>query len=174
MNLSKQELAAQAKQTSTALLDTLASFNDEQFNIQPSYGGWTAGQVAEHLLLSGGVAEAIHGNTRPTTDRQPDAHCAMIAGIFLDFSTKLKSPDFIIPSDGDHNKQEMFDKTTLVWKKIGEGIGTLDLSVTCTDFEMPTVGYLTRLEWLWFYVWHSQRHLRQLNNIRAAVTTVPA
>ena len=174
MNLSKQELAAQAKQTGAALLDTLASFNDEQFNTQPSYGGWTAGQVAEHLLLSGGVAEAVHGNTTPTTDRKPDAYCAMIAGIFLDFSTRLQSPDFILPSGGYHDKPEMLKKTKLVWERIGEGIDALDLSVTCTDFEMPTVGHLTRLEWLWFYVWHSQRHLRQLNNIRVAVTAIPA
>lgn len=174
MDISKQALASQAKRTGADILNILASFNEEQFNTQPSYGGWTAGQVAEHLLLSGGVAEAINGHTRPTTDRQPDAHCAMIAGIFLDFSTKLQSPDFILPSGGYHDKTDHIDKTKLVWERIGEGIDALDLSVTCTDFEMPTVGHLTRLEWLWFYVWHTQRHLCQLNNIRAAVTAVSA
>ena len=57
---------------------------------------------------------------------------------------------------------------------MGEGIRLLDLSATCLDFEMPGIGALTRLEWLWFYVWHTQRHLRQVKNIYAAITLVTA
>lgn len=174
MDTSKNALAEQAKQTGSAFLDTLASFSDEQFNTQPAYGGWTAGQVAQHMILSGGVAQVITGKTAPTTDGQSDAHCPMIAGIFLDFSTKLQSPDFIIPAGGYHDKQDHLDKLGVIWDKIGEDIARLDLSFTCLDFEFPTVGPLTRLEWLWFYVWHTQRHLRQVNNIHAAVAGVPA
>ncbi|HEY4107867.1 DinB family protein [Puia sp.] len=171
MNTSKQELAVQAKQTGVAILDTIGTFTDEQFNTQPAYGGWTAGQVAEHLLLSAGVVEVIAGNTAPTTGRQPGQHLPAIASVFLDFNTKLQSPDFIIPADGYHDKQQLLSKTKLVWDKIGEGIRRLDLTVTCLDFEFPTMGPLTRLEWLWFYVWHTQRHLRQLKNIHSATTT---
>jgi len=173
MDTSKQALALQAKETGAALLHLLATFTDDQLNTQPAYGGWTAGQVAEHLLLSGGVVETIAGRTAPTTDRQPDARCPIIASIFLDFSTKLPSPDFIIPSNGYHDKPEILGKTKVVWDKIGEGIRLLDLSVTCTDFEFPTIGYLTRLEMLWFYVWHTQRHLHQLKQIHHAVAAVP-
>jgi hypothetical protein len=171
MNTSKETLIEQAKETSAAFFATLYSFAGEQFNTRPAYGGWTAGQVAEHLLLSGGVVETIAGRTAPTTTRQPDAHCAMIAGVFLDFNTKLQSPDFIIPSAGYHDQQEMIGKLKIVWEKIKEGVRRLDLSVTCLDFEFPTVGPLTRLEWLWFYVWHTQRHLNQLKNIHAAIVT---
>jgi hypothetical protein len=174
MDTSKQALVAKAKETAADILQTLSTFTDEQFNTQPAYGGWTAGQVAEHLLLSGGIVDTISGRTTPTTDRQPDAHCAVIAGVFLDFNTKLQSPDFILPSGGYHDKQDHIAKTKVVWDKIGEGIRLLDLSVTCVDFEFPSMGYLTRLEFLWFYVWHTQRHLHQLKNIRAAVAAVPA
>lgn len=173
MDTSKQALGPQAKQTGAAILQLLATFNDEQLNTQPAYGGWTAGQVAEHLLLSGGVVETIAGHTEPTTDRQPDARCPIIASIFLDFSTKLQSPDFIIPAGGYYDKQELISKTKVIWDKIGEGIRLLDLDVTCLDFEFPTIGYLTRLEMLWFYVWHTQRHIHQLNRIHHAVTAVP-
>jgi len=173
MEINKQELAVQAKHTGAGILNNLAGFTDEQFNTIPSYGGWTVGQVTEHLLLSAGVVEVIAGHTAPTTDRQPGAHLATIAGIFLDFNTKLKSPDFIIPSDGYHDKEELVHKTKLVWDKIGEGIRLLDLSATCLDFEMPGLGPLTRLEWLWFYVWHTQRHLHQIKNIHADLGRIP-
>jgi len=174
MDTSKETLIEQAKETSTAFFATLNSFTEEQFNTRPAYGGWTAGQVAEHLLLSAGVVETIAGRTIPTTGRLPDAHCLMIASVFLDFSTKLQSPDFIIPSGGYHDKLEHISKLRTVWEKIREGLRRLDLSVTCLDFEFPTVGPLTRLEWLWFYVWHTQRHLRQMKNIQTAIATARA
>ncbi len=172
MEINKRDLAVQAKQTGGAILNTLAGFTDEQFNTTPSYGGWTAGQVAEHLLLSAGVVEVIAGRTSATTDRQPDANLSTIAGIFLDFTTKLQSPDFIIPAAGVHDKEDLQNKTKIVWDKIGEGVRLLDLSAICLDFEFPGFGTLTRLEWLWFYVWHTQRHLHQLRNIHAAVATI--
>jgi hypothetical protein len=170
METSKQALLHQAKNTGAETLRLLGNFSEEHFNTQPAYGGWTAGQVAEHLLLSAGVVEVIAGHTTPTNDRQPDTHLPMIAGVFLDFNTKLQSPDFIIPSEGNHDKAQHLAKTKIVWDKIGEGIRLLDLSATCLDFEFPGMGPLTRLEWLWFYVWHTQRHLHQLTNIHAAVT----
>jgi hypothetical protein len=171
MDTSKQALTEQAQQTSAAVLDTLTGFNDQQFNTQPAYGGWTAGQVAEHLLLSGGVTEVVKGSTTPTTNRPPDTHLPMIAGIFLDFNTKLQSPDMIVPHSGYYDKQQQINKMRIVWENVKERISHLDLTVTCLDFEFPTVGPLTRLEWLWFYVWHTQRHLRQLRNIHSAITT---
>lgn len=174
MEINKCELADQAKQTGAELLNVLAGFTEEQFNTTPLQGGWTAGQVTEHLLLSAGAVEVIAGRTEPP-QREPDAHLATLAGAFLDFSTKMSSPDFVLPSGGYHDKEELLNKIKIVWDKMGEGIRLLDLSALCLDFEMPNLGMLTRLEWLWFYVYHSQRHLRQLKNIHATlVSPTPA
>jgi hypothetical protein len=174
MDTRKQTLARQAKETGASMLAILADFSDQQLNARPSCGGWTAGQVAEHLLLSGGVVETIAGRTAPTTDRPADARCPIIAGIFLNFHSRLQSPDFILPSEDNQDKQRLISLTRLLWDRIGEGIRVLDLSQTCLDFEFPTIGYLTRLELLWFYVWHTQRHIHQLNRIQRAVASVPA
>ena len=40
-----------------------------------------------------------------------------------------------------------------------------DLLVTCLGFSMPTVGHMTRLEWLSFVVVHTQRHIWQLKKM---------
>jgi hypothetical protein len=173
MEINKQELGAQAKQTCAAILEALDGFTNDRFNTVPSFGGWTAGQVAEHLLLSAGVVAVIAGQVTPTTNRRPDAHLDTIAGIFLDFTTKLQSPDFIIPAAEYYDKEEMLTKIKLTWDKIGEGIRLLDLSATCLDFQFPGMGPLTRLEWISFYIWHTQRHLHQLNRIQAALVGHP-
>jgi hypothetical protein len=174
MKPNKQELSAQARQTGAAILRMLDSFTDEQFNTQPEYGGWTAGQVAEHLLLSAAIVETIGGNTIPTSDRQVDLYLPILAEIFLDFDKKIPSPDFLLPSEGPHDKEELLNKTKIFWDRLGMGIRLLDLTATCLDYDFPGFGKLTRLEWVNFYLWHTQRHLHQLRHIYAAVDAVPA
>jgi len=77
---------------------------------------------------------------------------------FLNFDIKMQSPDFIIPSDGPHNKEEVINKLQGIWEDIAEAAATLDLTKTCMDFELPGAGHLTRLEWLNFMVVHTKRH----------------
>lgn len=163
-----KKLAVQVEQTGASVIDELNLFSEEQLNIVPFEGSWTGGQVGEHLLKSAGVVETIFGRTAPTTSRAPDGKVPMLR-IFLDFSIKMKSPDFILPSDGFHARQPLIDQLQKDWERLGEAVDTLDLSETCLDFEMPGVGQLTRLEWISFYVYHSKRHLHQLRNILASL-----
>lgn len=164
MEINKSELTAQAKQTGTALIETLEAFDLKRFNQVPPSGGWTAGQVSEHLLKSAGVVEVIAGQTAEPT-RPADAMVDTLASIFLDFTTKLQSPDFIVPEAKQYDQQEMIARLKTVWDKIVEGIRILDLSALCLDFAMPGLGPLTRLEWISFYIFHTQRHLRQLDRL---------
>ena len=163
-----EKLATQVEQTGAAVIDELNLFSEEQLNTVPFEGSWTGGQVGEHLVKSAGVVETIFGRTVPTTGRAPDEKIPMLR-IFLDFSIKMKSPDFILPSDGFHARQPLVDQLQKDWGRLGEAVDTLDLSETCLDFEMPSVGHLTRLEWISFYVYHSKRHLHQLRNILASL-----
>jgi hypothetical protein len=50
-----------------------------------------------------GLPEVLTGNTKPA-DRKPDASNEMIENIFLDFSKKLKSPEFILPTEEPQDK----------------------------------------------------------------------
>ncbi len=156
------------KATCSALLQILDAFNEQAFNTVPPCGGWTPGQVAEHLLLSAGVVEVISGKTVAAT-RPPDEKVAVIAGIFLDFTTKLSSPPFIVPAEGEYSKTEMINRLRVVWTKLAEAVRLLDLNLICLDFEFPGSGTLTRLEWINFYVFHTRRHIAQLHRIYASM-----
>jgi hypothetical protein len=156
------------KETCSALLQILDAFSEQAFNTVPPCGGWTAGQVAEHLLLSAGVVEVISGRTEKAT-RPPDEKVAAIGAIFLDLTTKLSSPDFIIPAEAHYEKQEMMSRLKLVWTKIAEAVRLLDLTAVCLDFEFPGSGTLTRLEWINFYIFHTKRHTAQLHRIYASI-----
>ena len=165
----KNQILTYLESTTKELIESLSSFSEEQINISPADGSWTAGQVAEHVLKSeSGLSKFLNGKTEPT-NRRPDEKNDLIESIFLDFSTKMKSPDFIIPSDGPHNKEVLLQNMTNNRKNLIALVRNLDLSPTCYDFALPGMGEFTRLEWLCFIISHSTRHIRQLKNIKATI-----
>jgi hypothetical protein len=157
-------------ETTGNFLKALSAFEPDQINIVPFDGSWTAGQVVEHILKSeGGVPETLLGPTSPTS-RTSDEKVAIINSIFLDFSTKLQAPSFIIPSEGPHDQKQLLTSFANKRAEIATIAGTEDLTLTCTSFNFPTLGQLTRLEWLSFIIAHSKRHTFQLRNIFEKVT----
>lgn len=148
------------------VLESIARFSQVQFNKVPFAGSWTAGQVADHLLQSiGGIPALMEGNTRPTPERKGDEKVLTIETIFLDYDTKMQSPDFILPGPGPHDRNEALHGFRTSLDEMAAKARTLDLSMSCTDFAFPGEGELTRWEWISFAICHTKRHTRQLNNI---------
>ena len=167
--MDKVQLLKDLERTTRELLQVLGEFTNEQFNSLPFEGSWTAGQVADHLFRAERGAPALMtGNTEQTT-RDPEQFVKPLDDAFLDFSTKMKSPDFILPSNGPHDPGEYYNKFEAIRKNIQELAAKLDLTKTCTGFDMPKIGHMTRFELLRFTVAHSTRHIRQLNNIHSHI-----
>ena len=153
-------------ETMDELSKVFSSFKNEQIDMIPFEGSWTAGQVAEHIIKSiSNMPEFFTQNTAPTTGRAFDANIEMLRKIFLDFSTKFQSPEFILPSSAHHDKAAILHSVDTFKMQMVTAAETLDLTVTCKSFELPGLGFLTRIEWLNFFVVHIQRHTQQLKNI---------
>lgn len=164
------ELYRELERTLTAFPDVLAGFAPEQLDVIPFEGSWSPGQVAEHMILANsGFVELLNGPTEGTK-RQPDQYIDSIRTIFLDFGTKLKSPDFILPVREVHDQGQQLDALELIRQGILSAVMEKDLSTTCTSFQVPVLGHVTKLEALHFVLYHTQRHIHQLKNIRRALT----
>jgi hypothetical protein len=161
----KEQLITEFNETTHDLLATLSQFTQEAFNKIPFKGSWTAGQVAEHLYKSeSNIVKALNGNSE-TTDRDPYKHIEVIQKVFLDYTIKLQSPEFIIPSDEPKNKNQFVRYFEDTRKELKILLNTLDLDKTFTDFSFPQLGHLTGWECICFVVCHSKRHIRQMKNI---------
>lgn len=161
----KEQAINEYKTATDNFLKVLAIFNEQQFNALPFEGSWTAGQVADHMLKSQtGLPQVLTGNTKPA-NREPNAANGMIENIFLDFSTKLKSPAFILPTEEPLNRADMLNKYRGKSEEIQQTAQPLDDTDICLDFEVPGTGPFTRQEWLHFVACHTIRHTRQLENI---------
>jgi hypothetical protein len=162
-----EDLVKELKHTKEELIKAISSINEDEFNEVPFEDSWTAAQVSEHLLKAIGIS-TLYGGIK-TTDRDPGEKIAETGELFLNMDIKMKSPDFILPSDKKHTRKEIIDEVDITLSKLIEAAETLDLSKTCTDFAIPGFGDFTRLEFIWFYIFHTQRHTNQLKNINKAL-----
>ena len=168
-------LIASIKQTVEELQKLFSSFTEQQINAVPFEGSWTAGQVAEHIIKSiGNLPEFLNSNTVPTNERPFDGNVAMLEHIFLDFNTKMQSPPFILPEATQHDKEAILEQFSNLKTQMIAAAETLDLTLTCKSFEMPGFGFLTRFEWLNFFMVHTKRHTHQLEKIYAVLNSSSA
>jgi hypothetical protein len=160
--MKKEELIADIEQTINWLAK---SIDPETYNIIPFEGSWTAGEVVEHITMVGtGFDYLLNGATEATT-RPVDELVARIKTMFLNFDGKSIAAANVTPARGNYNLQEHLNKLESIKLAIINDINTLDMNMTCLSFDIPTFGHLTRLEAVYFFLFHTKRHVHQLQNI---------
>lgn len=153
--------------THKALVEAITAIPANEVNTAPYEDSWTAAQVTEHVLKAIGI-EVLYGQIQ-VTNRDIGEKIKPVSDLFLNMDIKMQSPDFIYPTDKKYEKQELLDLVNDKFTRLIEAAKTLDLSLTCLDFEVPTLGPFTRLEFVWFYIVHTQRHTFQLQKIAHAL-----
>ncbi len=161
----KTNLHADLNKTLTQLVQLVSTVDQEELNTIPFEGSWTIGQVTQHLVMSmSAFLKILHGPLIETP-RAPDEFVEKIKAIFLNFNTKMNPPHFVVPHDIYYKKRELADSLESTKSSMLEAVVTLDLTKTCASFEFPGIGFLTRLEAINFILFHTQRHIHQLNKI---------
>lgn len=158
---------ANIRDTFGKLIGVLSEFSPQQIDAAPFEGSWTAGQVGEHLVKGlSGLPRLVAGKTQQT-ERPYDEKVKAIRAVFLDFNTKMDSPDFIMPTQQAHSKAALIAELSQIENDLVEIAKSQDLTITCLDYEIPGFGPMTAYEWIAFFTAHAQRHTRQLENIFA-------
>jgi hypothetical protein len=156
----------EANQTFNKLGELLSSIDESKINKIPFEGSWTAAQVAQHVILSaGGFVELLNGPVRDT-DRDPEAYVDNLRSTFLNYDIKMQSPAFVIPETREYEKEVLMSTLGNIREGLLQSIVSLDTTKTCTAFEIPGSGYLTRAEGITFAIVHTERHAHQLGKIR--------
>lgn len=167
----QQQQATEAKDAINAAYDqflgALDQFTEEEINAVPFEGSWTPAQVAHHIIrATKGIPDT---NTR-IADRASDAKVPEIEAVFLDFSVKFTSPEFILPdTTRKFDKKNLLERLSTIRNTHIEHITSTELAEICLDFELPGIGYLTRYEWYRFIAAHCRRHSFQLQKISGMV-----
>jgi len=160
--MKKEELIADIEQTISWLKKII---DPETYNKIPFEGSWTAGQVVEHVNMVGTGFDYLLNGTTKDTERPVDKFVVPIKTMFLNFDEKAVAAPNVTPAEGNYNLQEQILKLDNIKSAIINDIKTLDMNRTCMIFEIPTFGYFTRLEAVYFFLFHTKRHVHQLQTI---------
>ncbi len=168
-NFNTAALIGETNATYDGLEKLLLSIDTSLWDKNPAENSWSVGQIMEHILKANSGLKNLFAENIDETDRPIDERVPLIKSIFLDFSTKLDAPGFIIPTETIHNKQQQLDKVKVLKNDTLQLIESADLSKTCKGFELPVFGFLTCLEWINFTLFHAQRHTEQVRKTIASL-----
>ena len=162
----KEEILSAIGEAVSDMGGLMESLDETRVNTVPYEDSWTAGQLFNHVTKSiNGLAGAMLKEA-PETGRDPAEKVAGFQKTFLDFSTKMQSPDFIIPGAGPYQKQQTIEALKQAFEVLKENAGKANLNELLTGLPM---GDATKLELLHFVLYHTQRHLHQLRKITDAL-----
>lgn len=166
MDAIKSELIPELNNTVNDLVNLFESIDEQQINTSPYEGSWTAGELLRHVAKSTrGLHQMLSAETRAVT-RDPGSRIPELKSIFLNFDSKMQSPEFIIPEKKTYEKQYSVDQFKKNFSTIDADIMDADLTQVVEGLPF---GELTKLEMLHFLNFHTQRHLHQLNKIAKAL-----
>jgi hypothetical protein len=121
-------------------------------------GGWSVGQIADHILKG---TDTNLGSTKKT-ERPYNKNAGAIKTLFLDFGKKFSTAPDIEPDAKQYTKDNLIVSLRESQKKISQMIDKEDLTETCVDWELPTWGNLTKYECVILYENHIIRHTKQV------------
>ena len=164
--MDKDLVKTDLKQSTHNLLDVLSNTSEKAFNKKSKQEGWSVGEVGEHLIkVETGTVRLFTGSAK-SSDREPEEKILTIKDRMMDFENKMKAYGPIIPDDTTKNKTKVLEKLQDIRQQLAGFIEIQDLTETITDFEHPIFGSLTRIEWIYFNIYHSKRHTKQIERIQ--------
>ncbi|MEP6467411.1 MAG: DinB family protein [Parafilimonas sp.] len=160
--LHTDQLFASLDETTSELIQLATSISETLLNTVPFAGSWTAAQLIIHVTKSNkAIAQGLNIEGKQA-NRNPEDGVPHIKKMFLDFEAKYQSPAFIVPEEGNYNKDEIIDAL----KKSVQRLQQLRTETNLTELiNLPAFGEITKLELLHFVLYHTQRHIYQLKNI---------
>lgn len=150
----------------------LSSFTQKEANTVPFEGSWTAAQVGQHLFLAEKNMDKLLMAPTEVADRQPDANVAQLKSIFLNYENKFESPEFIAPEDREYNKEELVKSLEDVKLTLLEAVQIANLAQEAPLPPGHPLAGNTKLEIMYFVIYHTTRHNKQLRNIHQSFKKV--
>jgi len=151
------------------LTDLMATVDEDKVNTIPYEASWTAPQLLRHVTKSvNGMTKTLHKDAKPA-ERNPGERIEELKKIFLDFSRKLKQPEFIVPEEMIYEKQASIEELNKSFNRFKESAETANLNELVEGLPL---GPITKLEIIHFVWYHTQRHLHQMKKICEALKNI--
>ncbi len=159
------------KQTNSALVDATRGLSEAQWNFKPAPDRWSVAETLEHITIveqffGSGVARQLSNAPAPAATHDTKQIDSMILARVPDRTTKFKAPESITPT-GRWTPDETLANF------LGSRKQTVEFLKTRTDLrghviDHPAFGPLDGYEWILAVAAHTERHTKQILEVKAA------
>jgi len=132
----------------------------DDINKKRADGGWSVGQIANHILKG---TDTNLGSTKKT-ERPYDKNAGAIKALFLDFNKKFPNAPDIEPDAREYSKEDLTASLRQSREHVFRMIDHEDLTETCVDWALPVWGHLTKYECVILFENHMIRHTNQVTD----------
>ena len=151
--------------STTRFFRELGRFDSHSFNLS-SPTGWNAGQVAEHILLTDIAAFRVLQGELSFAGRKTDEKIPEIKELWTDRTQKLEALPANNPSDHLKDPVSIQEKIMRERNAIIQFLKTVEEDSLCISRPHRFHGELTITEWIWFLIYHTDRHIEQLKEMQ--------
>lgn len=163
-------LSEKTKTVISNLIDLINSCSEEELHFKSTTDSWNILECAEHIyLVNTGVYRILQ--TPPlasseNTSSELHSEGKMNHILVTKRDIKRNAPQFVIPKGIFKTREEVkqaIDKDT---NGIITILETTDISKETQTFAHPSIGEMTKTDWMHFLIAHTQRHLFQIQEIK--------
>ncbi len=167
--LEREKAATYLTETRTALADAVRDLSDAQWKFKPGPDRWSVAEIVEHLaVLESMFTSRISTQLLQAPPGKPGADIHVIDALILarvpDRSKKVQAPEALHPT-GRWNPGEALDHFLAARRETIAFLSNPDLRGHVVDH--PALGPLDAYQWLLAVAAHTERHTRQILEVKS-------
>ncbi len=166
----KKEGLAQLDRTRTGVVESTKGLSEAQWKFKPGADRWSVAEILEHIVV---VEESILENTSQKVmkapagkaDRDNTSIDRLVLSAIADRTQRAQAPEPVVPK-GRWSPQEALDRFVKIRERTMEFLkSTPDLREHVAD--SPLGQPLDAYQWLLYISAHSERHTKQILEVKA-------
>jgi hypothetical protein len=167
--LNEKIIEQELKNNTDELFVYLKGIDNSLALLHPEDNSWSILDCCEHIYILEQAVNTLFKGKTEKTDRNPTEKIEKIKYRFNDYNQKLSAGDPIKPKGIFKDKEKVIQAIVSNRSQLLELPQNGSWSDLCLGFSHAIFGYLTRIEWLYFCIFHTERHLHQMKSIEERI-----
>lgn len=170
----REKLITLLQQSRQEFLESVEKLTDEQWSWKPAPERWSAGEVAEHILLSEGALfgkaqEALASPANPEWEQKTAGKTEFLEKVMPNRTGRAQAPESIQPQGKLSRAQIMSQFAEARGKTLKFAAETeAPLKAHTSEHPFKIFNTLSAHQWLLYIPLHNIRHVKQIDEVKAA------
>ncbi|MGB9235303.1 MAG: DinB family protein [Terriglobales bacterium] len=158
--------------THDAFLKSIAGLSEKQWRFKPAPDRWSVAEVSEHIAVSestifGFVQKTMAAPATPEKRAEVKVTDQQILTLVPDRSHKVQAPEFLKPTNRWATREELVKSFEESRKATMDYVRTTNDDLRDHFGPHPLLGTMDAYQWILLISAHSERHTKQIEEVKA-------